>query len=80
MTELEANAVFVGGLQRLNNLIEEDDEDCYYLSPKYAGPSVDYTFAFMVLSGTVQRIDIASPNIVTERGAKVGMKFHQSYF
>ena len=26
-----------------------NDEDCYYLSPKYEDPSVDYTFAFMVL-------------------------------
>lgn len=29
----------------------------------------------MVLAGTVQRIDIGSPDIATERGAKIGMNF-----
>ena len=79
MTESEANAKFSGGLERPKHLsvpeFWEEEKNCYYLYPKNSESTETFEFGLMVESGVIQRIDVGSPNIVTERGAKIGMSF-----
>lgn len=65
MSEAEARAAFLGTL----NGDATENSACYYLLPAGAG----YGTAFMVVDGTVQRIDIRDTSVATGSGAKVGM-------
>jgi len=69
MTADEAIAAYDGDLMR-PEFISEEYENCFYLTPNES-PEI----TFMVLSGLVQRIDIDSPEILTETGAGIGMSF-----
>ena len=76
MTAEEARNAFEGGLEYPEHFDNPDfyspeDKECYYLSPKNEGDK----FGFMVVSGLVQRVDIDSPTIITEHGARIGMEF-----
>ena len=74
MTELEANSAYLGGLEK-SDYYDESEKECYYLYPNNIDYMKEHVVAFMVVSGTIQRIDIGSTKITTERGAKIGMKF-----
>ncbi|MEQ9317403.1 MAG: hypothetical protein RLN72_16250, partial [Henriciella sp.] len=65
MSDAEARAAFPGTLSG----DATENSSCYYLLPTGAG----YGTAFMVVDGTVQRIDIRDTSVATAAGAKVGM-------
>jgi len=68
MTAREASAAYPGGLVVLGDASAPPGE-CYYIGPRQGS----YAIAFMVVSGSVRRIDIHADAIETERGAGVGM-------
>jgi hypothetical protein len=49
-------------------LVREEQEDCYYISPKSGFKNV----SFMVNNRTIARIDVFGRGYATDRGAKVG--------
>jgi len=48
----------------------DEDEGCYYL--EFDTEDTDKTPGFMVNDGTIARVDVTSPDYLTEEGAKVG--------
>jgi hypothetical protein len=68
MTARQASAAYPGGLVVLGDAAPPPGE-CYYIGPDQH----NYAIAFMVVSGTVQRVDISHSGIETERGAAIGM-------
>ncbi|MGB3624647.1 MAG: hypothetical protein WA989_02395 [Henriciella sp.] len=65
MSESEARAAYPGDL----NGDARENTSCYYLLPAGAG----YGTAFMMVDGSVKRIDIRDTSVATAAGAKVGM-------
>lgn len=47
----------------------QEQEACYYLGPQQAS----YDIGYMVVDGTVQRIDIRAPGVATGQAVQVGM-------
>lgn len=76
MTAAEAKSVFDGELlepEHFNNpeFYSIDNKECYYLRPKDTKEAV----GFMVVSEIIQRIDVDTPQITTEQGARIGLGF-----
>ena len=65
MTAEAARAAFDGELYG----DQPTDTSCYYLRPDEGA----YTLLYMIVDGSVERIDVSVPGITTPQGAEVGM-------
>ncbi|GGD07864.1 hypothetical protein [Aquisalinus flavus] len=69
MSAGEARAAYPGGLVGGPDEDPYGDPGCYYLN---VAPE-NYEIGFMVVDGTVMRLDVRAPGVTTEAGAMVGM-------
>lgn len=69
MSADEAKSAHAGGGLLLMGDPTEEEEACYYLGPDKAS----YDVGYMVVDGTVQRIDIRAPGVATAEAVQVGM-------
>lgn len=69
MSADEAKEAHLAGLYDMGDSAAGDESACYYLGPEEG----NYDVGYMVESGSVQRIDIRAPGVVTPDGVEVGM-------
>ena len=70
MTAEEARAAHQSGLYNMGGNATGDDQACMYLGPEQG----NYDIGYMVVDGTVQRIDIRAPGVATDEAVQVGMQ------
>lgn len=69
MSADEARQAHLAGLYAMGDSGTGEESACYYLGPEEG----NYDVGYMVESGSVQRIDIRAPGVVTPEGVEVGM-------
>ena len=69
MTADDARAAHQGELYNMGDSGTGDDQACMYLGPK----EDNYDVGYMLVDGTVQRIDIRAPGVATGEAVQVGM-------
>lgn len=69
MSAEEAKTAHTGGGLVVMGDPTEEEEACYYLGPQQAS----YDIGYMVVDGTIQRIDIRAPGVATAESVQVGM-------
>lgn len=69
MSADEARQAHLAGLYAMGDSGTGEESACYYLGPEEG----NYDVGYMVEGGSVQRIDIRAPGVVTPEGVEVGM-------
>lgn len=70
MTADDARAAHQSGLYNMGDSGTGDDQACMYLGPQQG----NYDVGYMLVDGTVQRIDIRAPGVATDEAVQVGMQ------
>lgn len=70
MTADDARAAHQSGLYNMGDSGTGDDQACMYLGPQQD----NYDVGYMLVDGTVQRIDIRAPGVATGEAVQVGMQ------
>lgn len=69
MSAEEAKAAHERGLHDMGDSAVGEEQACYYLGPQRG----NYDVGYMVVDGSVQRVDIRAPGVATAQGVEVGM-------
>ena len=69
MSAEEAKAAHESGLHEMGDSAAGEEQACYYLGPQRG----NYDVGYMVVDGSVQRVDIRAPGVATAQGLEVGM-------